>query len=319
MSSVSFPSSLRSARPLPTNCRAEDFVSASDAELTAIDPLELNLIVAKGAERDLNIPRYKAMADEWAEAILAEMPTAEEHFHQIPRRWLNDIRYARLAVMACYVNDVLRMSYHESHDEDQKHNRPPRYTRPGDLFLHGLMDTRLGTCANMPMLHVALGWRLGWPVSLACVGSHSVFRYDDGDAIYNIEATNSGEGRLGSPPDEYYIHQYQLPPKALHCGSDLRTLRPRQLLGTFFGLRARHLECIGSYAEAESDFLLARYLFPTNRALHFLQHRRTVQSATELFEPYESGHPVELADFLQQVVRRAPWGILFPMQGVLAC
>jgi hypothetical protein len=199
------------------------------------------------------------------------------------------------------------MRYHEAHDEDQKHNRPPRYTRPGDLFLHGLMDTRFGTCANMPMLHVALGWRLGWPVSLACAGSHSVFRYDDGNAIYNIEATNSGEGRLGSPLDAHYIDRWQLPRKALRCGSDLCSITPRQMLGTFFGLRARHWECIGLSADADSDFSLARYLFPNNRALHFQQLRSAVRSASELFEPYESGHPIELAAFLKQVVGRLPW------------
>jgi hypothetical protein len=306
MTTSSIPA-LRTSEPVSAMRRAEDFVSASDAELAAIDPLELNLIVAKGAERDLDMPSYKAMADEWAEAILAQIPAAEEHFHSFPRRWLNDVRYARLAVMACYVNDVLRMRYHEGHDEDQKHNRPPRYTRPGDLFLHGLMDTRLGTCANMPMLHVALGWRLGWPVSLACVGSHNVVRYDDGDVIYNIEATNSGEGRLGSPPDAHYIDRWELPRKALGCGSDLGSITPRQMLGTFFGLRARHLECIDSFAQAELDWLLARYLFPNNRALHFLQLRSAVRSATELFEPYEAGHPIELASFLQQVVRRLPY------------
>jgi hypothetical protein len=111
---------LRTSEPISAVRRAEEFISASDAELAAIDPLELNLTVAKGAERDLDIPRYKAMADEWAEAILAQMPIAEEQFYRLPRRWLNDIRYARLAVMACYVNDVLRMRYHEGHDEEQQ-------------------------------------------------------------------------------------------------------------------------------------------------------------------------------------------------------
>jgi len=77
------------------------------------------------------------------------------------------------------------------------------------------MDTRQGTCGNMATLHVALGWRLGWPVSLACVRSHYICRYDDGGVTYNIEATQAGYGGFKSDPDEYLIEHHALPPKAI--------------------------------------------------------------------------------------------------------
>jgi hypothetical protein len=32
----------------------------------------------------------------------------------------------------------------------------------------------------MAALHLALGWRLGWPVSLAVVGWHVILRFDNG-------------------------------------------------------------------------------------------------------------------------------------------
>ena len=92
------------------------------------------------------------------------------------------------------------------------------YTDPSDLFLNGVIDTRRGTCANMAALHVALGWRLGWPVSLACVASHFVCRYDDGQVTHNIEATQSGHGGFRSDPDEYLIKKHELPPVAIASG-----------------------------------------------------------------------------------------------------
>src|SRR5262249_50895476 len=81
-----------------------------------------------------------------------------------------------------------------------------RYTDPSDLFLNGVMETRRGTCGNMSMVHVALAWRLGWPVSLACVHSHHITRYDDGRVRYNIEATDTGRGGFVAPTDEPKAH-----------------------------------------------------------------------------------------------------------------
>jgi hypothetical protein len=86
------------------------------------------------------------------------------------------------------------------------------------------------------------------------------------------------------------------------CGSDLRAVTPHEMLGLFFGLRARHLENINRFEEAEPDYLLARYLFPQNRHLAIAQHQVSVQLYQHLFEPPEKGHPIELADWLRQVV-----------------
>jgi hypothetical protein len=80
------------------------------------------------------------------------------------------------------------------------------------------------------------------------------------------------------------------------------------MLGVFVGLRARHLENTNCFPEAEPDYLLARYLFPKNRQLYISQNQTSVQCSMGLFEPHEKGHPVELARWLQEVVRVAPWG-----------
>ena len=160
----------------------------------------------------------------------------------------------------------------------------------------------------MAALHVALGWRLGWPISLACVGSHLICRFDDGSKTINIESTLVGDdGSFGSPPDEFYREEYDIPQCALDCGSDLRAVTRRELLGLFVGLRARHLENVNRLAEAERDYLLARYLFPRNRHLCISQIQISVQCSMELFEPHERGHPTELAMWLDEVVRKSPW------------
>jgi hypothetical protein len=234
----------------------------SDGELAQVDPLELNLLVAKGipALGQLGVADYQGRADRWAEEVRRCLPGAEAQFHKTPQGWKNDLAFFRLGVLCWYVDEVLGIRYRE----DQKDLTAVAYTDPADLFLHGVMNSRRGTCANMPTLHVALAWRLGWPVSLACARWHILCRYDDGKVAHNIEATNNGRGGFHSHPDSYYRQKYGIPEEAVRSGSDLTALRLRQLLGLFVSLRARYFEDTGHLDEARADYELAASLFPNN-------------------------------------------------------
>src|SRR5262249_14831064 len=173
-------------------------LAMTDKELARVDPLEMNLLVARGIPSlaHLDIRHYQDLADEWAAGIHRLIRAVEGHYWRDPARWKNDLNFFRLGVLCQYVDCELGIRYRE----DQREVRPIRYTDPSDLFLNGVMDTRRGTCGNMAALHVALGWRLRWPVSLACVGSHFICRYDDGRVTYNIEATQAEHGGFQADP-----------------------------------------------------------------------------------------------------------------------
>lgn len=273
-----------------------DYLPMTDDALARVDPVEMNLLVAKSipALSDLDIPLYQAHADAWAEGVRARLPDADRDFAQSPEYWTNDINFTRLAVLCEHIDCGLGMAYRE----DQQNVWRIKYTDPSDLFLNGVMETGRGTCGNMAMVHVALAWRLGWPVFLACVDCHFLARYDDGKRTYNIEATQTGRGGFSSPTDECYIAQFRLPRKAITCGSDLRALKPREMLGCFVGLRARHMKDTGRIAEAERDYLLARHLFPANRYMHFGTMWVLIKQSTTRFEPSEEGSPMGLAGMI---------------------
>jgi hypothetical protein len=152
----------------------------------------------------------------------------------------------------------------------------------------------------MATLYVAIGWRLGWPVSLACVKSHLICRYDDGRVTHNIEATQAGYGGYKSDPDEYLIERYGLPPIAVACGSDLRALKAREALGLFVGFRGRHMRDTGQYDEAQRDYLLARWLFPNSRQLYIDAMALAMPQGERLFEPDEVGSPQSLGEVLAE-------------------
>jgi hypothetical protein len=152
---------------------------------------------------------------------------------------------------------------------------------------------------------------MGWPVSLACVNSHFIVRYDDGETVHNIEATMTGRGGFGSDTDEEIIRKRRLPDVAVTCGSDLRALRPREMLGVFIEQRARHVRDVGLSQKnnaivlsSEGDWLLARQLFPTNRLIYKEQMVASSRRGYTLFDPNESGHPNTYAVCLDE---RGQW------------
>ena len=191
------------------------------------------------------------------------LPAAEEEFHRSPADWKDDLAFFRLGLLCWFIDEVLQIRYRD----DQRDSEFVHYTDPRDLFLHGLIETRQGTCTTMPTLHVALGWRLGWPISLAVAGWHVLCRYDDGKRTHNIEATRTGGGGFHSHPDEEYQKRYGIRSSDVEIGSDLTALDARRMLGLFVGFRARHCQDLGQRRQAARDYVLALQLFPNSQLL----------------------------------------------------
>jgi hypothetical protein len=284
-----------------------DMLAMTDEQLAAVDPLAMNLLVAKGIPTlaDLRIGCYQTIVNNWVQDFTARcLPAWEPFFHKAPGDFRNDIQFFRLGMASQFLEREIGVQY----IADQRELASILYTNPSDLFLNGVLDTRQGTCANLAALYVAFGWRLGWPVSLTRVNSHFICRFDNGRVTYNIEATQSGHDGFKSDPDEYLIAEKNLSPSAITSGSDLRALRPKEILGEFIGLRARHLRDVGMYERSESktlasevDWLLSRQLCPTSRQLYKNQMVVTTMRGDALFEPNEAGHPLTYAGCLEEI------------------
>jgi hypothetical protein len=257
----------------------------TEDDLASHDLVELNLLVARSipSQAQLDIPKYQRLADEWADAVRSRLLAVEPVFHRSPNDWKNDIHLFRLGVLCEFLECGAGVQY----IEEQREAKTVRYTDSSHLFLNGVMDTRRGTCGSLATLHVAIGRRLGWPVSLAAVKSHLICRYDDGRVTHNIEATQSGYGGFKNDPDDYLIRQYELPRIAISSGSDLRALSEREMLGVFVGFRGRHMRDTGRVTEAEGDYLLARRLYPTSRRLYMDASMLTLGRGETLFDSHE--------------------------------
>ncbi|MEW6331086.1 MAG: transglutaminase family protein [Pseudomonadota bacterium] len=113
-----------------------------------------------------------------------------------------------------------REGFHYDRSEDA-------FNKIENHYLTGVLDTKQGTCFNLPMLYMAVAQRLGYPVYPVMAPDHVFLRFvSPGLKEQNIEATEGG----GYSPDEDYIQRLNITKKGLKSGAYLRTLTYREYL-----------------------------------------------------------------------------------------
>lgn len=289
-------------------------LALSDNQLERTDLVAMNLAVAKEIPSlaELDIARYSRLADEWTSRFRQELPGMEQRFHTTPQNWKNDIRFFRVGMLQGFLGHIIGVRY----IDEQKHAKAVYYKNASDLFLNGVIETLQGTCGNMATLHVAIARRMGWPVSLACAKTHLLSRFDDGQVVHNIEATSTHAGTFASDPDDEYIKRFNLPKKAVQCGSDLRRLTAREMLGVFVGLRARHYHDAGDMDRADSSYALARVLFPSHRDSCVRSLIPFLWRADRLFDAGEKGNPDSIFEGLAPTIAPDVYYAHAPRPGV---
>jgi hypothetical protein len=290
-----------------TGVTTDQLVALTDEQLAEVDPLVVNLIVAKDIPSlsNLDLWRYQQQVNEWAYEFATQyLPWCEETYQQEPEAYHHDHSLFKVGMITQFFSKQLGITY----NEEQQNITSVRYLNPGDLFLNGIIDTRQGTCGNIAALQLIFAWRVGWPVSLACIHSHFLLRHDDGENIFNIETTCSKDGSFYWTRDGQQIRLQSIPEKGLACGSELKALSPRERLGAFIGLRARHYQDLFFQHHdrtflrcAERDYLLARYLFPNNRRMHQWQMLLSAVLGMGRFENTENGHPDTFGKILREI------------------
>lgn len=143
--------------------------------------------------------------------------------------------------------------------------RSPRFFRnPDDVFVTGLLKKRLGTCSSFPVLLVALGRRLGYPMSLKVTREHMFCEWNDGVERFNLESNGDG---VDSPPDDFYRSDGRETGK-------LTVLNNVQTLGVFLETAGYCLEACGDVAKAIGIFKLAVRYRPDDANLRRLANRQ---------------------------------------------
>lgn len=253
--------------------RLGDWLNASDADLANADIARLNLAAAEGlpGADSLDAEAKLAELDRWAKHVESETERNLHRFHENPGEYENTEAYFRALMLIVALQGDLGVHYNPARISE------PDFTNSKDLFLHGMVgDANGGTCVSMPVLYVAIGRRLGYPMKLALTKGHVFARWDGAEhpnpafrGRFNIEGTNRG---LNTPDDQHYA---EWPNKLTDAerANDwfLRSLTPAEELAVFLMQRGHCLEDTGRTAEAQVPYAMAHQLAPKSpEALAYL-------------------------------------------------
>lgn len=265
------PQQIASAMPALPPIHSTDALSPRTlAELLALPSEQLdrvdiglvNLLCSEdlpGSE-DLDIAGVLATLDQWAGAVALETARHYARFVESPAEYESSEPYFRMLVLLTVLQRDLGVHYNMSRANN------PDFGNPKDQFIHGMVgDDNGGTCVSMPVLYVAIGRRLGYPLKLALAHEHVYCRWDDGKGtVKNFDGASRG---LHSFSDEYY-RQWPRPITDEDLGHRelLVSLTPTEELSVFLAARGHCLAAHQRFSEARECYAQAVRLFPSSKA-----------------------------------------------------
>ncbi|MBI2946801.1 MAG: tetratricopeptide repeat protein [Verrucomicrobia bacterium] len=229
----------------------------------------MNLLCAEGLRgaENLNVTDCLATLDQWAGVADFDTRRHLYRFQKNPAEF--DHSEAKFRVLM--LGMVLQNNFNVRYNPDRI--TPAGVFEPNDVFfadsrdvlLHGLLGPRrMGTCSSLPVLYIAVGRRLGYPLKLVKTKSHLVARWDSPSEQFNIETSGRGVGWY----DDEHFKQWPLPvsDEEIKTMGLLKSLTPIQELATFLSIRGACLAAMGRTDEAIACYEHAVRLEPESLA-----------------------------------------------------
>src|SRR5579859_4432123 len=193
----------------------QEALELSPDELAKTDIALINLLFAVGlpGSEGLNTPACLARIDVWTEEVRL---LTEQNFRRFrPEKPADTPGFLRCWTLC----KLLR------HHKGLRHHLKPKDARPDlsytvvgpdiglgpydsyrsaePVFIHGLLgEKKIGACSSFPVLFIAVGRRLGYPMKLMSAVAHMFLRWDDPADTFNMDFS---EFYINRHPDEYYI------------------------------------------------------------------------------------------------------------------
>lgn len=227
----------------------------------------LNLLVTPGlpAEgKDAIIADCLKTLDQWANTVARQTGQNLHRYHANPQEYESEAEW-RLAMMCTILGQDFKLRYDPLLTSKERQNAPNQqfFANPHSVFLTGCLgESRVGSCASLPVLYVAIGRRIGYPMHLVAAKEHLFARWDDGKGTrVNLEAANAGG--FTSHPDSYYrTWPKPISPQEEKAGGYLRNLTAEESLAVFLTTRAACLQAGGATMPAINSAAAAYRLAP---------------------------------------------------------
>jgi len=264
LSTVTPTPSAKPAAPAPKSI--SDLLALPADDLAKVDIAVMNLLCAKdlpGSE-DLDIEAITKKLDEWAARVKAETDKYYPRFLRNPAENNNSEADFRMLTLVSVLQLDLGVHYNMARVDQ------PDFKNSKDLFIHGVVGSdNGGTCVSLPVLYIAIGRRLGYPLKLVLAREHTFVRWDGNGERLNIEG--SGRGMNTYPDEHYRSWPHPIKDEWVQSGEFLTSLTPQGELADFLASRGHCLNDIGRLANARQCYEAAAMLNPKLQAYrHFI-------------------------------------------------
>jgi hypothetical protein len=240
-----------------------DGLTASTVPITLRNTLCAKGLSTPEAEAELS----QSTLSSWAKRVRSE---TERHFYRFrrnPTEFESSEGFFKMLMLTVVLAEDFGVHYSPDHklQPGQASLNDGFFSNPNDVFLTGLLGPkREGTCSSMPVLYVAIGRELGYPLKLVTTKGHMFVRWEGQGERFNIEATARGLSRFD---DDYYRHwPFEITPEEEEAEGYLKSLTPAEELAAFLSIRGM---CLGEQSripEAIEAFSAAARLAPGCRA-----------------------------------------------------
>jgi hypothetical protein len=225
--------------------------------LQGVDIARMNLLCAEGLSGsehlDLEVPLAKL--DEMAFRVRRETERHYYRFRRNPIEFENSEGYFRMIMLAVVLAEDFQIQYAPNKIGTASGARfgDGFFADSRDVFLHGLTGAKpRGTCSSLPVLYIAVGRRLGYPLKLVTTKGHLFVRWEDNRERFNIEATGDGVNRFS---DDYYRHwPLEVSDDEISVEGYLKSISPAEELAVFLSIRGMCLSEAKRFADAAGSF-----------------------------------------------------------------
>ena len=228
-------------------------VETSSNRLNQLEVARMNLLCAEGLSGagQLDISNSLAVIDQMAMRVRSETERHAYRFHINPAEFENSEGFFRMMMLMVVLAEDFQVHYAPNKKASAANASISDgfFANSSDVFLHGLTGSkRQGTCSSLPVLYVAVGRRLGYPLKLVTTKGHLFVRWEDAQERFNFEAAGNGANRFS---DDYYRHwPLEVSEKEIRADGHLKSLTPSEELAVFLSIRGMCEAEAGRYSEA---------------------------------------------------------------------
>jgi hypothetical protein len=258
-------SSDRADRQVPIPASLNALLALSPDKLEKMNIARVNQLCAEGltespAER---MDEPLVQLDGWAERVRAETRRHRYRFERNPAEFEGSEGFFGMLMLGVVLAEDYGVHYHSDWRTgvELATDADGFFARAEHVFLSGLLGPeRRGTCSSMPVLYVAVGRRLGYPLKLVTTKGHLFVRWEGAGERFNLEVTGDGLNRYA---DEYYRHwPFEVSEEEIEAEGYLKSLDAAGELAVFLSIRGMCLREAERWNEAQEAFQSASRLAP---------------------------------------------------------